>query len=81
MGKKERKIMLTKDFTGVYDYERGEAENEAQYFIEEIVPDSTPEECRVYAERIAAHWRKCLDADGFADFSRWWNKLVTQYPI
>lgn len=73
--------MQTKDFTGTYDYERGEAQGEAEYFIKAIQPDRTPDECKAYVDKIARHWQKVLCANGFADFRDEWNKLVPQYPI
>ena len=73
--------MLTKDFSGTYDYERGEAQNEVAYFTESIQPDYSPDESLAYAAKIAAHWRKVLTAEGFADFADEWNKLVPKYPL
>lgn len=28
-----------KDYSGEYDYERGEAQSEAEYFLEQIAPE------------------------------------------
>ena len=74
-------FMLTTDFTGTYDYERGEAWEKAQYFLEFIIPDSTPSEIAADVAKEAAHWAKCLDAAGFADFADEWNRLVPAYPM
>ena len=73
--------MMTKDFTGVYDYERGEAKSEAAYFNEQLVPENTPEENRKDADRIARHWKVVLTPEGYADFADEWNKIVPQFPI
>ena len=73
--------MMTKDITGTYDYERLEAQAEANYFTETILPERTEPECRDYALKIAAHWSKCLEPAGFADFCSEWNMLIPDYQI
>ena len=72
--------MLTKDFSGVYDYERCEARNEAESFLE-YADEYTSEQNRRNADKILEHWQRCLCAQGLADFRDEWNKLVPQFPI
>lgn len=72
--------MLTKDFSGEYDYERGEARQEAENFLEWSV-EYTQEQNRIEADKILAHWQRCLCPQGLADFRDEWNKLVLAYQI
>lgn len=73
--------MKTSDFTGTYDYERGQAQSEAEYFLTEIVPHDDPDTCRKHADRIRAHWERVLCPQGMADFRAEWNKLSPIYSI
>lgn len=72
--------MKTKDFSGEYDYERGEAQNEAENFLE-YASEQTTEQNRRAADKIFAHWQKCLCENGLRDFRDEWNKLVSDFPI
>jgi hypothetical protein len=72
--------MKTKDFSGEYDYERGEAQNEAAYFLETILPEYDLAGSTKYVAKIAAHWKVVL-GDRFSDFKDEWNKLVSQFPL
>ena len=72
--------MKTKDFSGEYDYERGEAQSEANSFLE-YASEQTPEQNRKYADKILAHWQKCLCEKGLQDFRDEWNKLVPEFKI
>ena len=66
-------MALTTDFSGTYDYEAGEANQEFDYLME-IEADYTIEEMQEKVERLQVHWLKVLGADGFRDFSAAWNQ-------
>lgn len=66
-------MALTTDFSGTYDYEAGEANQEFDYLME-IEADYTIEEMQEKVERLQVHWLKVLGADGFRDFSLAWNR-------
>ena len=66
-------MALTTDFSGTYDYEAGEANNEFDYLME-IEADYTIEEMQAKVEKLQIHWLKVLGADGFRDFSAAWNQ-------
>lgn len=63
----------TTDFSGTYDYEAGEANQEFDYLME-IEADYTIEEMQAKIEKLQVHWLKVLGADGFRDFSEAWNQ-------
>jgi len=70
--------MLTTDCTGTYDYEREEAESEAEYICEDIseAEGSEIEITRIVAriEKLGVHWNRALGGgESFADFVRWFN--------
>jgi phosphoenolpyruvate carboxylase len=73
--------MLTKDFTGEYDYEREEAEHEAEYIREciEEAENNEIEIARIVAriEKLGAHWNRALcGGESFADFVRHFNSAM-----
>ena len=80
--------MLTTDISGTYDYEREEAEHEAEYiceYIEEAQGDEG-ELARIVAriEKTGAHWNRALGGgESFADFVRHFNAKMpsAQYHI
>lgn len=65
-------MAMTTDFTGTYNYEADEACEEFANLIADR-GDYTDDELQARVERIAKHWRKVLDADGFSDFMLEWN--------
>ena len=74
--------MLTKDFSGVYDYEREQAQSELSYFSEVLLPEcDTPEKIQAELLYYANYWRKCLCSQGYADFRDEWNKALPNYPL
>lgn len=74
--------MITNDpICGQYDYEREEAQREAEFFLETLVPEYPPERLRREADKIKTHWQVVLCDKGMADFTDEWNKRVPAYPI
>lgn len=72
--------MLTRDFSGVYDYERSEARQAAEMFLE-YSAEYDQEQNRRAADRERAHWARVLCHQGLRDFCDEWNKLVPNYPL
>lgn len=80
--------MLTSDFTGTYDYEKEEAEHEAEY-IRECIDEAQGDEAeisRILARivKLGAHWNRALGGgESFADFVRHFNAKMpsAQYHI
>ena len=65
-------MAMTTDFSGTYDYEAEEARSEFD-FLMDGAEDYTTEELHARVEKLSAHWKKVLDADGFRDFMLAWN--------
>ena len=57
--------MLTTDFTGTYDYEKTEAEAEAEHYLHLIAEARDDEREMAYLARsmakLSAHWGKVLE--------------------
>jgi hypothetical protein len=65
--------MLTTDFSGTYDYEKEEAEHEAEYIIE-CINDDGDEYAKGRIEKLRIHWQKVLDTkESFDDFCKHFN--------
>lgn len=67
--------METTDCTGAYDYERGEATAEAEYFLR-TAPEYSYHENKARVLDIHAHWSAVLTQEGMADFVAQWNSLT-----
>ena len=66
-------MALTTDFTGKYDYEAGEANQEFDYLME-FESDYTMDEMQAKVKKLQIHWLRVLGADGFQDFAKAWNQ-------
>jgi hypothetical protein len=66
--------MLTRDFSGEYDYERSEANYVAESFEDYIACEYTADEYKGRVEKELAHWSKILTPEGLADFKDQFNK-------
>jgi hypothetical protein len=70
--------MLTTDFTGTYDYEKTEAEAEAEHYLHLIAEASQDEQELSYLARsmgkLSAHWGKILETpEQFEEFCQHFN--------
>lgn len=69
--------MLTTDFSGTYDYEKTEAEAEADYYLELIVEAGNDEEKLKYIARslskLPIHWGKILTPEQLEEFCHYFN--------
>ncbi len=66
-------MALTVDYSGTYDYEAEEANQEFDYLME-CEADYTMEEMQAKVEKLQVYWLKVLGADGFKDFAIAWNQ-------
>ncbi len=66
--------MNTNDFSGVYDYEKEEAEYEYSQFIE-FEKEYTQEENILRVEKLAIYWGKVLP-ETFFEFKMYWNLVA-----
>lgn len=68
--------MLTSDFTGIYDYEKEEAEHAAAGLLEDLACGYTnPEDFELRLLKERAHWRKYLP-DTFEDFDKHFREAI-----
>lgn len=66
--------MLTSDFSGTYDYEKEEAENEYQDFME-YEKEHSQKENILRVEKLAIYWEKVL-SETFHEFKMYWNLVA-----
>ena len=71
----------TTDISGTYDYERGEAAEEAAHFIEIILPERDPGYLQAHVNGLRAHWAYVLTPEGLIDFIDEWNTRVPAHPM
>ena len=74
-------MAMTTDCTGTYDYEREEAKHCAEGYCADI-EDGYYRNADEYHQAIIkerAHWAKCLDDSGMADFADEFNKRTIPY--
>lgn len=70
-------MALTTDFSGTYDYEKTEAESEADYFLE-LAAEYTADEMSGKLAKLAEHWAKALP-DTYDDFRKHFNAKWDNY--
>jgi hypothetical protein len=70
--------METRDFTGVYDYEKTEAEHAANYLLEELSYGSIDEQEFFHlVEKERIHWKKHLP-DTWEDFDQYFIAKIQE---
>lgn len=73
--------MQTTDCTGAYDYEKEEAQHEAQTMLADLAEGYyTPEQFEAAKARTLAHWAAALHDNGnpnsFAEFKAEFEKII-----
>jgi len=78
---KEFKIMKTTDFSGTYDYEKVEAESEAEYLLEGLAEGYySPQQFEQAKTKTLAHWQKVFtkEPESMAEFAKYFNARIEQ---
>lgn len=76
--------MKTTDFSGTYDYEKVEAESEAEYLLEGLADGYySPDQFEAAKSKIIVHWSKVFEREpeSLTDFIKYFNERLQCAPI
>jgi hypothetical protein len=71
--------MLTTDFSGTYDYEKDEAESEADTLLADLADGYySPDQFEAAKTKTLAHWTKVFrgEPESLAEFSKYFNERL-----
>ena len=75
--------MLTTDFSGSYDYEKVEAESEADAILADLAEGYySPEQFDAAKTKTLAHWAKVFhgEPESLAEFAKYFNERIQCAP-